>query len=97
MAQDIVIERTTNGTLTAEELTADPTRLEIRGIFKGAQVIITGGDDVNNVQPLTGPDGLPLKITGPCTLGISNFVAGDFIGAIFSEMDEDSDIDIEVI
>jgi hypothetical protein len=97
MAQAIVTERITNGTLTAVELTADPTRLEIRGNFSGAEVLITGGNDVTNVQPLAGPDGKPLRITGPCTLSISDFVTGDFIGGIFSQMDADSDIDIEAI
>lgn len=97
MAQTIVSARTTNGTLTPVQLTADPTRLEIRGTFDGAEVLITGGNDGTNVQPLAGPDGRPLKITAPCTLSISDFVTNDYIGAIFREMDTNSSITIEVI
>lgn len=97
MATTIINARTTNGTTSGVQLASVPDRIEVRGTFDGAELILEISDDNTNYAPLTGPDGRPLRFVGPSAVSLAGFVANDYVRGVVTHAGANTSITVEAI
>lgn len=97
MATTIINARTTNGTTSGVQLATVPDRIEIRGTFQGAELILEISDDDTNYAPMTGPDGRPLRFVGPSAVSVAGMVSNDYVRGVVTQAHENTSITVEAI